>query len=172
MNRQLPSLIGASLALLCVVYHGASAEAQIAPGYSTSCSTCCTMNLPTEQDDCSYACAGYGHRGWYQRNFGSNYSAAGWCGGYGHSFFGPYGCGNQRPCGRRAVHRPCCQALATTHAPACCSVTPNCSSATSCGTTMTRRSSAAPATSTAAFELVSKSTSIPADLAESLKSDI
>lgn len=167
--RQLPSLIGASFALLCVVYQGASAEAQFPAGYSTGTSTCCTMNLPTEQDPCCGPC---GHRGWYQRSFGSNYPAGGWCGGYGHSFFGPVGCGCPRACGRRVSHRACCPTLATTQVPACCGVAPHCSSATSCSAAISAKSSKSTTPIPATFELVSKSTLLPADLAETLKSDI
>ena len=66
MNRNWSSLISACVALLCCVCHGASAQAQV---YGGNGCRCCTMNPPTECDDCDYACAGYGHRGWYQRSF-------------------------------------------------------------------------------------------------------
>ena len=171
MNQKWPSLIGASLALLCVVLQGTSAEAQVAAGYSTSYSTCCTMNLPTERDDCGNGCGGFGHRGWYQRNFGSNYPTPDCYGRCGPTV-GLYGSCHQRPCGRRVAHRSCCPTLVPTQAPACCGVTPNCSSATPCAAMMTTRRPGVPMTDTVAFELISKTTSIPADPTEVLKSEI
>ncbi|SFH99578.1 hypothetical protein [Planctomicrobium piriforme] len=76
MKLTMPTVVCASLAFLCFFCSGTTAEAG---GHGRYCPTDYVsygMNPPTERDDCDYKCAGYGHKGWYQRNFGSNYSYA------------------------------------------------------------------------------------------------
>lgn len=168
MNRKLLNLIGMSLALLPFVGNAASVHAQVYGGYSDGYGTYAAcpypiygMNPPTECDDCDYRCAGYGHRGWYQRNFGSNYSFAGWCGNA-HLVCGH--CGVREACfwGCRHGQRCQCPALCASQTPACCSPVANCSFAKVSGGVVKQPGNVAVTHGTVALSPVSISTSLPA----------
>lgn len=160
MNRELSSLICAFIASLCFIGNGSSAQAQAYGCYGTNVYPIYGMNPPTECDDCDYACAGYGHRGWYQRNFGSNYSFAGWCGNR-FTVCGPCGCRQAGPCGHRVAHGSCYPALCAIHVPACCSPVPNCICAKSSGDLRAQPTTLKPVESTASFDPINNSMLLP-----------
>ena|GEM_PF-3835430 len=102
MNRISRVLLGLSVAVLSFTLVDAPAQAQQpgcpVPFYVDA------MNPPLEGDDCDYARAGYGAHGWYQRNFGSSFSAAGWP--YNdHTVCSPFGfCYTRRYCKGHGRH--------------------------------------------------------------------